>query len=343
MVASTIFVRPLARPGLRFLLGHPARFVALGFGVGLIPFAPGTFGTLLALPAVCCAVPAPERNRFPDPRSGFLFVTGVWICDKAGRDLGAEDHKSIVWDETVAFLLVLFFTPAAPLWQAFAFLLFRLFDILKPGPVRAIEQTFRGGFGVMVDDLVAAFFTLLCLTVFKLIVPHDGGLVSTRELFDLAVQVGEALKARGLMLVSAESCTGGWIGAVRRPWCRAARSGTSAASSPIPTRRRWRCWACGKRRWTRHGAVSEQTVCEMVTGALAAQPRTRRGGRLRRRRTHRRNPAEAGGDGVHRLGCARRSAECHDPAFRGRPRGGPAPVGDRGPAGRARSSSPSLT
>lgn len=173
MVASTIFVRPLARPGLRFLLKHPAHFVALGFGVGLIPFAPGTFGTLLALPLFAALSPHLSATDFLI-LLGFLFVSGVWICDKAGRDLGVEDHKSLVWDETVAFLLVLFFTPAAPLWQAFAFLLFRLFDILKPGPVRAIEKTFRGGFGVMVDDLVAAFFALLCLALFKLIVPHDG-------------------------------------------------------------------------------------------------------------------------------------------------------------------------
>jgi phosphatidylglycerophosphatase A len=102
-------------------------------------------------------------------------VGGVWVCDRTGRDLGVEDHQGIVWDEVVAFLIVLFFTPKTPIWQAFAFLLFRLFDILKPGPIHFVESRFRGGFGVMVDDLVAAFFTLVCLTLFKLLSPSIGG------------------------------------------------------------------------------------------------------------------------------------------------------------------------
>ncbi len=174
MEASTIFARPMARPGLRFALAHPARLVALGFGAGLIPFAPGTFGTLLALPLYA----ALHRLLTPDDFLivlAFLYLAGVWVCDKAGRDLGVEDHQAIVWDEVVAFLLVLFFTPATLLWQATAFVLFRLFDILKPGPIRSIERMFRGGFGVMVDDLVAAFFTLLCLALLRLLAPMAGG------------------------------------------------------------------------------------------------------------------------------------------------------------------------
>jgi phosphatidylglycerophosphatase A len=174
MAASTIFVRPIARPGLRFALGHPARFIALGFGVGLIPFAPGTFGTLLALLLFGLLHPLLAPADFMI-LLGFLYLAGEWACDKAGRDLGVEDHKAIVWDEVVAFLLVLFFTPPTLLWQALAFLLFRLFDILKPGPIRPIEKMFRGGFGVMVDDLVAAFFALLCLALLKLLAPMAGG------------------------------------------------------------------------------------------------------------------------------------------------------------------------
>ena len=176
MAASTTFVRPIARPGPRFLFGHPANFVALGAGVGLIPVAPGTFGTLLALPLYYLLQPlmAPADLLL---LLGFLYLAGIWVCDKAGRNLGVEDHKAIVWDELVAFLLVLFFTPPSLPWQAFAFLLFRLFDIFKPGPIRAIERMFRGGFGVMVDDLAAAFFALLCLTLLKLLVPSLGGLL----------------------------------------------------------------------------------------------------------------------------------------------------------------------
>jgi phosphatidylglycerophosphatase A len=164
----------MARPGLRFALGHPARLIALGFGAGLIPFAPGTFGTLLALPLYALLHPLLAPSDFLLVLA-FLYLDGVWVCDKAGRDLGVEDHHAMVWDEVVAFLLVLFFTPPTLLWQAIAFVLFRLFDILKPGPIRPIERMFRGGFGVMVDDLVAAFFTLLCLALLRLLGPMAGG------------------------------------------------------------------------------------------------------------------------------------------------------------------------
>lgn len=164
----------VARPSLRFALSHPAHLLALGFGSGLVPFAPGTFGTLLALPVFWYLAPRLQAIDFLI-LLGVLYVAGVWICDKAGRDLGVEDHKAIVWDEIVAFLLVLFFTPDTLAWQAVAFLLFRLFDILKPGPIRYVERMFRGGFGVMVDDLVAALFALICLALMQLLLPTVGG------------------------------------------------------------------------------------------------------------------------------------------------------------------------
>src|SRR5574341_1361064 len=156
----------VARPNLRFLLSHPAHVVALGFGSGLAPFAPGTFGTLLALPLFWGLAPRLSAVDFMI-LLGAMSVVGVWICDKTGRDMGVEDHKAIVWDEITAFLIVLFFTPNTALWQGLAFALFRLFDILKPGPIRTVERMFRGGFSVMVDDLVAAFFTLACLALLK--------------------------------------------------------------------------------------------------------------------------------------------------------------------------------
>jgi phosphatidylglycerophosphatase A len=171
----------VARPNLRFALSHPAHFVALGFGSGLAPFAPGTFGTLLALPIFWYLAPRLEPIDFVILLGG-MYVAGVWICDKTGRDMGVEDHKAIVWDEITAFLIVLFFTPNALLWQAVAFLLFRLFDILKPGPIRYVERMFRGGFGVMVDDLVAAFFALICLALMQLLLPSLGGWIGSGAL-----------------------------------------------------------------------------------------------------------------------------------------------------------------
>jgi phosphatidylglycerophosphatase A len=156
----------LLRPTWRFVLSRPAYFVAFGFGAGLAPFAPGTFGTLLALPLYWLLFPkfgAPEYLLM----IVVLFALGIWACETTGRALGASDHGGMVWDETVAFLLVLFFTPAQPFWQACAFLLFRLFDILKPPPIRYYDRTLKSGFGVMLDDLIAAFYTLLVLAVAK--------------------------------------------------------------------------------------------------------------------------------------------------------------------------------
>jgi phosphatidylglycerophosphatase A len=169
----------VARPSLRFLLSHPAHFFALGFGTGLAPFAPGTFGTLLALPIFWLLEPRLEPTDFLLLLAA-LYFAGVWICERAGRDLGVEDHKAIVWDEIVAFLIVLFFTPTTLVWQAVAFLLFRLFDILKPGPIRHVERMFRGGFGVMVDDLAAAFFALICLALMQVLLPTLGDWIGSR-------------------------------------------------------------------------------------------------------------------------------------------------------------------
>ena len=163
-----------ARPNLRFLLASPVHFLALGFGTGLVPVAPGTFGTLIAWPLFWLLQRRVEPLVFL-AIVAVLYVLGVGICGRTARDLGVEDHPAIVWDEIVAFLLVLFFTPRTLAWQCVAFALFRFFDALKPGPIRYIESRFHGGFGVMVDDLAAAFFALLTLTVIMLLLRALGG------------------------------------------------------------------------------------------------------------------------------------------------------------------------
>ena len=126
--------------------------------------APGTAGTAVAvvigvlaaqvvhpLIVAFCAIP--------------LFFIGVWACDVTGRDLGVADHGAMVWDEIVAFLLVLAIVPRDLAWQAAAFVLFRAFDIGKPPPIDAFERRFRGGFGVMFDDIIAAGYTLFSLAL----------------------------------------------------------------------------------------------------------------------------------------------------------------------------------
>ena len=166
-----ILSEPSSRLNLKFMLSHPAHFFALGAGSGLVRFAPGTAGTLLAFPlyallAVNCSVP--EQLTV----IALAFAFGIWFCARTGSALGVADPGAIVWDEIVAFTLVLFFTPAGHVWQAFAFLLFRFFDIVKPPPIRYFDRKWKSGFGVMFDDLLAAFYTLLVLAVARNIFPE---------------------------------------------------------------------------------------------------------------------------------------------------------------------------
>jgi phosphatidylglycerophosphatase A len=151
---------------VRFLLAHPAHFIALGFGAGLAPVAPGTFGTLLAIPFAAWLGTLGSDAVF-GAAIVLLGALGIWAAEVTGRDLGAADHGAIVWDEVVAFLLVLFFVGDDPLRIAFAFLVFRLFDILKPPPIRALDRALKSGVGVMLDDLVAAGYTLLVLAAWQ--------------------------------------------------------------------------------------------------------------------------------------------------------------------------------
>lgn len=151
------------KPDWHFLLSHPAHLIALGYGSGLAPKAPGTFGSLAALPLYWLLA------RFsPDIGAQLAvillcLIIGIWACARTGKDLGSSDHGSIVWDEIVAMFLVLAFTPSNWLWWLAAFGLFRFFDILKPWPIRWFDAHLKNGFGVMFDDLLAAIFTLLAI------------------------------------------------------------------------------------------------------------------------------------------------------------------------------------
>jgi phosphatidylglycerophosphatase A len=143
-----------------------ARLWALGFGTGLAPVAPGTLATLLAWSLgwlLAGLLPAPELLGL----IALLFLAGVWACAITGRELGDADHGAMVCDEIVAFLLVLAILPRELPWQAAAFVLFRAFDIAKPPPIRHFERLYKGGFGVMFDDLLAAAYTLLVLAAVK--------------------------------------------------------------------------------------------------------------------------------------------------------------------------------
>lgn len=153
------------RPTLGFTFSHPAHAIAFGFGAGLSPLAPGTAGTALGW-AIGWGLGAAHSWVF-FLAVVVLFLVGLWACEVTGRHLGVADHGAMVWDEVVAFLLVLSIVPRELGWQAAAFVLFRFFDIAKPPPIRQFERRYGGGFGVMFDDIVAAAYTLLVLAVAK--------------------------------------------------------------------------------------------------------------------------------------------------------------------------------
>ena len=165
------------RPGWRFMLAHPAHLIALGFGSGLSPIAPGTAGTLWAW--LVYALLQPEIGDVG--RGVVLLVStlvGWWACTVTARNLAVADPSAVVWDEVVAFWLILWLvTPASFAAQAVAFVLFRIFDAAKPGPVAWADQRFklrRGepigwgqGFGILLDDFVAALCTLVVIALWR--------------------------------------------------------------------------------------------------------------------------------------------------------------------------------
>lgn len=152
---------------LKFLFAHPAHMIAGGFGSGYSPWAPGTTGTLFGWASYLFIA---TQFHTPFEMGLFLllsFVLGIWACQKTGRDLGVVDHGSIVWDEIVPFWLVLWATQMLTdnswLWQLTAFILFRIFDVLKPQPARYFDVRVKNGFGVMCDDLIAALYSVLVI------------------------------------------------------------------------------------------------------------------------------------------------------------------------------------
>ena len=149
-------------------LATPAGFFAFGFGSGLFRFAPGTMGTLAAVPLalVCKAVP---------PAWFWLilvtgFVLGVYICHVTSERLGVEDAGGIVWDEIIGFILCVAFIPVHWAWWLAAFFLFRFFDVVKPAPVRQVDRSVKGGLGIMLDDVLAAGYTMLALELLRRII-----------------------------------------------------------------------------------------------------------------------------------------------------------------------------
>ncbi|WP_417760165.1 phosphatidylglycerophosphatase A [Shewanella sp.] len=142
-------------------LRNPIHFLALGFGSGLARVAPGTFGTAAAIPVVLLMSLLPQ--------SGYVVVTffacvlGIYICHKTSKDLGVHDHKAIVWDEVAGYMITMFAAPITWHWLLAGFVLFRIFDILKPWPIRWLDRNVDGGLGVMADDILAGVLSFICM------------------------------------------------------------------------------------------------------------------------------------------------------------------------------------
>lgn len=173
-------------PNLKWVFSKPTRALAFGFGSGLAPVAPGTAGTLWAWAVFILGQHFLSAAEFLWVTSAGIIL-GCWICGQVSEELGKQDFGGIVWDEIVAFWLVLIFIMPANLWiHIIAFALFRFFDAVKPGPIGMIDRYFKRaegnhdallsspiqilwrGFGIIADDLAAAFFTVLTITLLQI-------------------------------------------------------------------------------------------------------------------------------------------------------------------------------
>jgi phosphatidylglycerophosphatase A len=142
-------------------LRDPVHFLAFGFGSGAMPRAPGTWGSLAAIPIWYTFSWLPQPIYWAVV--ALAFIVGVWLCGKTARDLKVHDHGGIVWDEFVGMWIALGLFPDHIAGVLLAFVMFRLFDIIKPWPINWLDERLPGGFGIMVDDVVAAIMALVCL------------------------------------------------------------------------------------------------------------------------------------------------------------------------------------
>lgn len=149
---------------VKFKISNPVHFLALGFGSGLIKPAPGTWGTLSAVPLYYLLMQFMNSASI----SYFVvillsFVVGIYLCGKTATDVGVHDHGAIVWDEIVGFLITMALVPLSWVNIVAGFVLFRIFDIIKPWPIKLLDKHVHGGFGIMIDDVLAGVFAWILL------------------------------------------------------------------------------------------------------------------------------------------------------------------------------------
>lgn len=155
------------KPTFSWLIQRPICFLGFGFGSGLAPVAPGTFGTLPALPLAWLCIQLGITGWWLALLCIPLFLIGIYICNETEKQLGIQDFGGIVWDEIVAMMLVLAFIPSTWSWWLMAFILFRFFDAVKPFPIKWFDARIHGGFGIMLDDIIAALFAIIILCIIQ--------------------------------------------------------------------------------------------------------------------------------------------------------------------------------
>ena len=151
---------------------RPLQFVGFGFGSGAMPYAPGTFGTLMAIPLYLLIQNTSLLIYSIIVISAVLF--GIWMCDVLAKEMGEQDPPGMVWDEIAGYGLTMLGAPKGWLWVGLGFLLFRIFDIWKPGPIGLIDRKLHGGLGIMLDDVAAAIPAWIILQIAAYLFPHYG-------------------------------------------------------------------------------------------------------------------------------------------------------------------------
>jgi len=148
----------------RSVLTDPVNFLAFGFGTGLAPFAPGTFGSIPGLILFWLTL---DFGLYVQMGIAIaMALVGIWICGESARRIGVHDHGGIVWDEIVGMYVTLFLAPVSIVGFVLAFVLFRIMDIVKPWPIRDLDHSMQGGLGIMLDDLLAALYAALLLALY---------------------------------------------------------------------------------------------------------------------------------------------------------------------------------
>ncbi|MDO6566164.1 phosphatidylglycerophosphatase A [Alteromonas sp. 1_MG-2023] len=153
----------------RISMKNPVHFLALGFGSGLIPLMPGTFGSAAAIPLLMLSANMPVIAFIAF--TIFASVLGIYLCGKTADDMQVHDHGSIVWDEVAGMFVTFLFVPITVSSMLAGFVLFRIFDILKPWPIGPIDKRLHGGTGIMLDDLVAGAMACACLHIMMIVWP----------------------------------------------------------------------------------------------------------------------------------------------------------------------------